>query len=350
MVPYIAGAATRATVDAEGTVHVPAFAVPVSAYMSEESRKAFIARPHAKLEVSNWDELTIQQQREVIDNWHRPFVEHARRLYPVDIKEQWIAGIRTDVIAPKGGIPAQNQHRVLINLHGGSYSYATAGELARLADSVPIAGAAKVKVVSIDYKTSPKHRFPDGVKDVVEVYRALLNSYPAENIGIYGCSTGATLTANVVAWLQKERLPPPGAIGLFCGGATKDDHLEGDSYYMAAATMGYKVPAPGEPFPPEPYMAGTRADDPLVAPVSSPKVLSKFPPTLLITGTRDLVLSAAVYTHARLVKAGVEADLHVWDGMWHAFLVDPALPESREAYDVAAKFFDKHLGKGVVAE
>jgi len=60
-------------------------------------------------------------------------------------------------------------------------------------------------------------------------------------------------------------------------------------------------------------MEGTAASDPLVAPVVSLDVLSKFPPSLLITGTRDLALSAAVYTHSRLIKAGANAELHVWD-------------------------------------
>ena len=52
-----------------------------------------------------------------------------------------------------------------------------------------------------------------------------------------------------------------------------------------------------------------------------------------------------MYFHTQLVKAGVEADLHVWEGMGHSFLVDMDTPEAREAYDVAAKFFHKHLGR-----
>ena len=82
-----------------------------------------------------------------------------------------------------------------------------------------------------------------------------------------------------------------------------------------------------------------------MSPVVSPSILRKFPPTLLITGTRSAELSAAANTHAQLVKAGVVADLHVWDGMWHAFFFDSSLPESREVYDVMAKFFARHLAK-----
>jgi len=65
----------------------------------------------------------------------------------------------------------------------------------------------------------------------------------------------------------------------------------------------------------------------------------------MMTGTRDVAMSDAVHTHVELVKAGVDADLHVWDGMGHAFFYDPTLPESKEAFAVVVKFFDRHLGR-----
>jgi acetyl esterase/lipase len=314
--------------------------------MSEEAKQTFInTPPYAVRRSVDWATLSIDQEREAVDNWYRPQAERAKAVYPVNIEAQEIAGIGIEVVVPKQGVSPRNRDRVLINLHGGGYSYAAGGSLARLTEAIPIAGVGKIKVVTVDYRTSPQHKFPAAIEDVTAVYRALLSRYKPENVGIYGCSTGATLTANVIAWLQKERLPRPGAIGLFCEGATKDDQLEGDSYYFSQAMMGDSIPAPGESLPPEPYMEGTDPRDPLVAPVVSLEILSKFPPTLLITGTRDLALSAVVHTHARLVKAGVDADLHVWDGMWHAFFFDVALPESQEAYDVITKFFDKHLGQ-----
>jgi monoterpene epsilon-lactone hydrolase len=41
----------------------------------------------------------------------------------------------------------------------------------------------------------------------------------------------------------------------------------------------------------------------------------------------------------------VDAELPVWDGMWHAFFFDPDLPESREVYRVVVGFFERHLGQ-----
>jgi len=81
-----------------------------------------------------------------------------------------------------------------------------------------------------------------------------------------------------------------------------------------------------------------------VFPANSTAVLARFPPTLLIAGSRDFTVSSLFAAQAALANTGVEAELHVWDGMWHAFFFDPDLPESQEVYRVVARFFDRHLG------
>jgi acetyl esterase/lipase len=125
----------------------------------------------------------------------------------------------------------------------------------------------------------------------------------------------------------------------------------GDAAYTTAAIGESRAPPPlpKSDAPASaglPYFAGVSITDPLAAPASSPEVLAKFPPTLIVTGTRAFELSSAVHTHALLVKAGAEADLHVWEGMFHGFFYNVDVPESRDCYDVIVKFFDRHLGKG----
>jgi acetyl esterase/lipase len=56
-------------------------------------------------------------------------------------------------------------------------------------------------------------------------------------------------------------------------------------------------------------------------------------------------LSSAIVTHQRLVGAGVEAELHVYEGLPHYFFADTGLPESRHAFDVMARFFARHLAR-----
>ena len=115
---------------------------------------------------------------------------------------------------------------------------------------------------------------------------------------------------------------------------------EGDAKLITAALH---VPSPGGG--PMAYFEGADMRDPLVAPVFTPSVLAQFPPTLVLTGTRDMAMSSALFTHGQLVAAGVDADLHVFEGLGHYFFADTTLPESKQAFAIMAKFFDAHLAR-----
>lgn len=337
------------TVDERGTVHASGISVPPSAYLDSNSQRAVLEgmRRGAPMPATPWQELSrpgpaIDAWRRAIDAFMQQQVAQLRGIYEVEIESKELGGVRTDIVTPKSGIPQRNRERVLINLHGGGY--VIGARFGGQAEAIPVAALGKVKVVAIDYRLAPEHRFPAASEDVAAVYRALLKDYKAENIGIYGCSAGGRLAAQTVAWLVQQKLPSPGAIGILCGsaGATVD----GDSNYTAPLLNGTKPPPPGVSIlPRSPYLEGASDDDPLVSPDRHPGVLARFPPTLLITGTRDMEMSSALHTHNALVKAGVDAELHVWDGLGHGFFnLYPDIPESRDALDVIAKFFDRHLG------
>ena len=66
-----------------------------------------------------------------------------------------------------------------------------------------------------------------------------------------------------------------------------------------------------------------------------------FPPALLSSGTRDLLLSCTVRLHRALREAGVEADLHVFDAMWHGAARMPDMQDLQREVQV---FLREHLG------
>ena len=236
----------RVTVDKDGTVHLPGFDVPLSSYMSEEAKRAFVHhtvnRPLASIDPT----ASIATRRKSVDEYYRPMVERAKALYPVRIEEQKIAGVMTDVVRPEGGVSAVNRNRVLINLHGGGFTVGAG--LGALVESIPIASVGKFKVITVDYRMGPEYKFPAASEDVAAVYKELLKHYKPKNIGIYGCSAGGMLTAEVVAWFQNVQLPRPGAIGIFCAGA--DLTNGGDSRFLSEpldVVTGLRPPPPSAP-------------------------------------------------------------------------------------------------------
>jgi acetyl esterase/lipase len=92
------------------------------------------------------------------------------------------------------------------------------------------------------------------------------------------------------------------------------------------------------------YAKGHDLKDPLLSPVYGD--MHGFPPTILTTGTRDLLLSNTVRVHRNLRRVGVEAELEVFEGQSHAqYQFDDRLPESKEAFGEIENFFGQHLGK-----
>jgi acetyl esterase/lipase len=331
-------------IDDDGAVHAPAMTVPVSSFLSPEG-KAYLTQ-HLK----DMQNPAVLGQKDGTPIFMAGYLARQKVLFPVEKQDTAIAGVHAYVYTPRAGVAARNRNRVLIDLHGGGFSGCFPG-CAEL-ESLPLAALGRIKVISLDYREGPKYRFPAASEDVAAVYRRLLKRYPARNIGIYGCSAGGMLTAMSVAWFQKHGLPRPGAVGIFCAGATLATLGFGGDASYTAAPLGESRPPPPPPepakaagAPPLGYFDGADPNDPEVAPAASDDVLRRFPPTLVITGTRGFEMSSAVYTHSRLSRLGVDAELHVWEGMFHGFFYDPDVPESRDAYDVMVRFFDRHLGR-----
>jgi acetyl esterase/lipase len=340
--PLLAGPqAVRPIYTPNGVVHVPAFDLPPSDLMSPEA--VALQRSRATLKIDPYAGKTIADFRANTEKLIAPQVEMAEQRYAVDVMSKEIAGVKTRIFTPKSG--EADPSRVLINLHGGGFMMCADG--CAVVESVPISALGRFKVVSVDYREGPENVFPAASEDVAAVYSQLLNSYRPENIGIYGCSAGGMLTAETEAWLQAKGLPNPGALGIFGAGGVP--FSRGDSAYVSAYTDGaFPPPGPnGRPAAPEPYFRGARMDDPLVSPGFYPKILSKFPPTLIITGTRAPDLSPAVYTHEALAKAGAKGDLIVGEGMSHCYIYQSNLPEAQDAYRIIVRFFEQNLGSRV---
>jgi acetyl esterase/lipase len=327
----------------DGTVQVPSFELPPSVYMSREAvdmLKRRAGMPTGDPLAASDDIVALRGEMEKRIS---PMVAMMRAKYPVDIVEERIGGVRTRVITPEGqaGDPA----RVLINLHGGAFMMCAEG--CAFLEALPIAVVGGYRIVTVDYRMAPEAVFPAACEDVAAVYAELLRTYAPKQIGIYGCSAGGALTGQVAAWLPAHGLPQAGAIGIFGAGAGAAFET-GDSAHVAAYIDG-SFPAPpkaGEARPARrirSYFDGVDTKAPLVSPMLHLDVLAKFPPTLVMTGTRAMDLSPAVFTHSQLVKAGVAAELIVGEGMGHCYMYMSHLPEAQDAFRTIAGFFKKHL-------
>ena len=264
----------------------------------------------------------------------------AREKLGVTLEPTVIGGVKAFIVTPKEIAPA-NRNRLLVHVHGGGYVY-NPGE-AGTGEATLMAGYGGFKVISFDYRMPPDDPYPAAMDDAMAAWKAALTLAEPRNMAIFGTSTGGGMTLAMILRAKQEGLPLPAAIA---PGTPWSDLTEtGDTYKtnewldnVLVSYNGFLSSAA------QLYANGHDLKDPQLSPIYGD--FSGFPPAILTSGTRDLFLSLTVLTHRKLRRAGVEAELQVFEGMSHAqYLFDPSAPETKEAFSEIARFFDKHLGK-----
>jgi epsilon-lactone hydrolase len=317
-------------IDAQGTAHVTRI-VPVPQTVSPQAQQS-LARPVSDANPN----ISLQQRRIGTDTWQARAGKEFEQVYPVNVARSTIAGVPVLIITPLS-VPAEKQDRVLINIHGGGFHV----DSGSLTETVPIANLTQTKVIAVLYRLAPEHPFPAGLDDVVAVYKEELKTHRPKNMAIYGTSAGAILTGETAVKLKKLGLPQPAALGIFSGMGDFDRAGDSQSIYALNGLSGYLEPPSGTHD--LEYVGSTNPKDPVLSPVYAD--LAGLPPTLFITSERDMLLSGTTILHRAFLAAGVDAHLIVFEGLPHAFWNEVELPESREASQDMAKFFDQYVGK-----
>ena len=320
---------------------VPARSIPVPDTVSPQLQ-AVIAQPLR----SGWDTppSTAEGWRQYVATLEATLSAQvgpmAERLH-VSIQPDVIDGVKVYRLTP-ADVPAANAGRLLVHVHGGCYMLNP--HLAALPEAVLMAGIGHMRVIAVDYRMPPDAYFPAALDDSMTVYRAAAAAAGAPNVGVFGSSAGGALTLEMMLRAKAESLPMPGAIAP--GTPMSDVTKKGDSFQTNALVDNVLVSADGfcdaaTRF----YAQGHDLADPMLSPLYGD--LHGFPPAILTTGTRDLMLSNTVRVHQKLRRSGVAADLQVFEGESHAqFARDDRIPEDREAFEAIAAFFDAHLGHG----
>src|ERR1700712_2073346 len=222
------------------------------------------------------------------------------------------------------------EHRpVTLEIHGGAL-ISCGGEICRYLarNSATRFGA---RIWSVDYRMPPEHPYPAGLDDCLAAYRALLGEHRPEEIVIAGASAGGNLAAALILRARDEGLPLPGGALLLTPEVDLTESGDSFSTLEGIDILGRLMPANLL------YADGHDLADPLLSPLFAD--FSKgFPPTLLVTGTRDLFLSNTVRLHRALRAADIPAELHVMEAARHIGF--PGAPEEAQITREIHRFLD----------
>lgn len=253
-----------------------------------------------------------------------------------------------------GGIPAlkvtpdsqKTSANTILYVHGGGFVYLSARS--SLKSAILMAEATGYTVISVDYTLAPEAKWDEITMQVVTAYKALLNDgLSADQIGFFGDSAGGSIVAGTTLRIRDMGLPMPAALVLHS--PSTDLTAAGDTFTTLAlydpglekVDTLYRISQYAEPADQKnPYASPAYGD-----------FTKGYPPTLIQTGTREMLLSDSVRLYQSIETAGGEAVLDLYEGMPHVFpsLLD-GTPESDQAYSKAASFWKQHLSTSPLAE
>jgi acetyl esterase/lipase len=319
------------TID-DNALQQPARAIPVPTSLSAAGQ-AYLAAAAQRLAARKKSSEVIDATREVFAN----AAMAVQFLRPMAARFQ---GAFETIALPNGAklyrvTPDNRSGRLsqvaYVDIHGGGF-ISGGGEMCELLAKIR-ASDYGVEVFAVDYRLAPEHRFPAAVDDCMAAYREILKRCDAANLVLAGASAGGNLAAALTLRARDEGLPLPAALILQT--PALDMTKSGDSYltnhYLDVNLYGDGGDA----------LMSYAGDADLKHPYLSPlfgDFAKGWPPTILTTGTRDLLLSDTVRMHRALRRAGVQAELHVSEAGPHGGFMGANAPEDAEIIAECRRF------------
>ena len=259
---------------------------------------------------------------------YAPVADRAVKTAGVGVHEEKIADVPCLIVTPP---TVQRTWPVLYGFGGG---FITGSPSEDLIIAAPMAARTGARIIVPDYRLAPEHPWPAAVDDGFAVYRTLADA----PFAVMGESAGGNLALALMARARAQGMALPGAAALlspWCDLTHHGDSMTANDGRDPTLTLDWGRTAAGF------YASGADLSDAGISPIHGD--LSGLPPTIITTGTRDLLLSHAVRLSRVMIQAGVHVDLRVWDGLWHVFEFDDRLPEAAQSVSEIAAFVSTHM-------
>lgn len=240
--------------------------------------------------------------------------------------ETFLNGVLARRLIPEGAPVG----KAVLYLHGGGYVLGSPATHFGMAGRLALASGCEVFV--IDYRLAPEHPAPAALEDALSAWSALCRTHAA--VVLAGDSAGGGLSLALAVAARDAGLSPPKALALISPWV--DLSLSGDSMQPGAVddpllSRAWLTWAAAQ------YAGSCALDDPRLSPLFAS--LAGLPPTLIHTGSDEVLLSDTHRLAAALGKSGVPVDVSIYEGLWHDFqLQGGVMPEADESLHSLGRF------------
>ena len=312
--------------------------IDTPANLSDEMKQAMSQFPTPSLNAvkANSPSTKAQwvEQIHLVNTQQKKKVKAMRKQFNVAVELISVAGVHIRKVTPTD-ISSGFEGKVYIDFHGGAYVF-FAG-LPSIEEGILIASRLGIVVYCVDYRMPPSSPSPQALDDAFTAYCHLKDSYGANNIFVGGTSAGGGLALSLLQKLKKQSIKLP--IAAYTGTPWADLSNNSDSLVINEGVDRILVSYQGLLKAAAMLYAGKHSlTDPSFSPVYGE--FTGLPPTILVTGTRDLFLSDTVRVNRKFRECGIHTQLEVFEGLSHAdYLVAHNTPESVTVYKEVKQFF-----------
>jgi acetyl esterase/lipase len=248
----------------------------------------------------------------------------------VEVSAVDAGGVSAEWLTPQGG----TESRVLAYLHGGAYVIGSPATHRDFAANLAL--ACRARVLLVDYRLAPEHRFPAAHDDAFAAWRWLVDEGArGAACAVAGDSAGGALAVHVCVAARDAGVAAPRAALLLspwtdpgARGGSMDTNEPYDVLNREFLRRGAEA-----------CLAGAELADPRMTPLHAN--LRGLPPLFVQGGGAEIFLDQMRAFAERAEKAGVATDLRLHPDQFHVFQTLVALlPEARTALDEMAAWLE----------
>jgi len=227
-----------------------------------------------------------------------------------------------------------DKNKIVIYLHGGMFVLGSIETYRAMISH--FAWSFSAKVLFIEYALAPEKPFPNGINEILKVYRNIIRKYPDAKITLMGDSAGGALAATLIKMASEEKLQMPSGViflspWLYLRGNTEsyETRKKLDPILTKEKLMEYAG-----------YYAGDKWNDA----DSGQFTFSSFPPLLILVGSNEILFDDSKLFYEKIKLLQPETQMKEYENQVHGWpLIDINSDASKDALTSMEKFITKTI-------
>jgi monoterpene epsilon-lactone hydrolase len=225
-----------------------------------------------------------------------------------------------------------DKNKTVIYLHGGMFVLGSIETYRAMVSH--FASAFSTKVLFIEYALAPEKPFPNGINDILKVYRKITGQYPGAKITLMGDSAGAALAATLIKKAAEEKLQTPsGAVFL------------SPWVYLRGNTSSYETRKKLDPILTKEKLmeyAGYYVADNWSEADPGQFTFNSFPPLLILVGSNEILFDDSKLFFEKIKALQPNTQMKEYENQVHGWpLLDIRSDAAKDAIAGMEKFISK---------